>query len=121
MATLIAAAGCIEFPREIDADAASVAICFRIYAIADAVIFCSFEIIGAEDVSCQQGHAEAFVFQELPAEAEVQATAGLLNNEPTPIIRINLALYIQQPCSGEGECVVETEFRTEALETMGDA
>ena len=121
MATFVTAAGGIEFPREIDADAASVAICFHIYTIADAVIFCSFEIIGAEDVFCQQGHAEALVFQELPAEAEVQATAGLKYMETTPIIRLNIALYIQQPCFGEGECVVEIEFRTEALEIMGDA
>ena len=121
MATLVSASCCIEFPREVDADAASVAICFHIYTIADAVIFCSFDIIGAEDISCQQGHAEAFVFQELPAEAEVQATAGLKYMETTPIIRLNIALYIQQPCFGEGECVVKIEFRTKALEIMGDA
>ena len=83
MATFVTAAGGIEFPREIDADAASVAICFRIHTIAVAVIFCSFEIIGAEDVFCQQGHAEALVFQELPAEAEVQAAAGLPFGEST--------------------------------------
>ena len=83
MATFIAATCGIEFPRDIDADAASVAICFRIYTIADSVIFCSFEIIGAEDVFCQYGHAEALVFQELPAEAEVQAAAGLPCGEST--------------------------------------
>ena len=52
MAALVAAAGCIEFPRDIDGDVSSIAIHVIPITKIQAIIGCTFCSVSTEDVIC---------------------------------------------------------------------
>ena len=61
MATLVAAAGSIEFPGKINADASGVAIFAELGTNVDTTVSCHLRIAGVEDVVSKDGYAEALV------------------------------------------------------------
>ena len=65
MATLVAALGGVEFPREVDADATGIAILLELGTDIDASVGCHLRVLSMKNIVGQQGDTEALVFEEL--------------------------------------------------------
>ena len=77
MATLVAALGGVEFPREVDADATGIAILLELGTDIDAAVSRHLDVAGMEDVVGEDGYAETLVFEELATQPEVYYACGL--------------------------------------------
>ena len=77
MATLVAALGGVEFPREVDADATGIAILLELGTDIDAAVSRHLDVAGMEDVIGEDGYAEALVFEKLVTQPEVYSACGL--------------------------------------------
>ena len=77
VAALVAAAGGIEFPRNVDADATSVLILMVLGAEVDATIGNSLHVISFENIISKDGNTQTFVLKELFAQTQIQVAIGL--------------------------------------------
>ena len=77
MTSFIAALGCIELPREVDAYAAAIAILLELGTDIDAAVSRHLDVAGVEDVVGKNSYAEALVFEKLATQAEVYSACGL--------------------------------------------
>jgi len=77
VAALIATLGGVEFPREVDADAAGIAILLELGTDIDAAVSRHLDVAGMEDVIGEDGYAETLVFEELATQPEVYYACGL--------------------------------------------
>lgn len=77
MAALVAAAGGVELPREVDADAAAIAILLELCTDIDATVCRHLYVASVEDVVSKDGYAKTLVFEELLAETKVDETCCL--------------------------------------------
>lgn len=75
MAALVAAAGGVELPREVDADAAAIAILLELCMDIDTSVSRHLDVAGMEDVVGKDDYAKTLVFEELLAEAQVDETS----------------------------------------------
>jgi len=75
MTALVAAAGGVEFPRDVDADTSGVIVLTELCADVDSAIGRHLCILCMQNVVGKQGDTEAFVLEELATEAEIE-TAG---------------------------------------------
>ena len=74
MATLVAALGGVEFPREVDADATGIAILLELGTDIDAAVSRHLGVAGMQDVVGNNGNAEAFVLEELATQPQIDIT-----------------------------------------------
>ena len=77
MAALVAALGGVELPREVDADAAGIAILPELGTDIDTSVSRHLDVAGMEDVVGKDGYAETLVFEELTTQPEVYSACGL--------------------------------------------
>ena len=77
MAAFVTALGCIELPREVDADTAAIAILLELRTDIDTTVCGHLYVAGVEDVVGKNGYAEALVFEKLATQAEVYSACGL--------------------------------------------
>ena len=77
MTSFIAALGCIELPREVDAYAAGITILLELCTDIDATVCGHLYVAGVEDVVGKDGYAKALVLEELTTQPEVYSACGL--------------------------------------------
>ena len=77
MTSFIAALGCIELPREVDAYAATIAILLELCTDVDAAVSRHLYVASVEDIVGKDGYAKALVFEKLATQAEVYSACGL--------------------------------------------
>ena len=77
MAALVAAAGGIEFPRNVDADATSVLILVILGADVDAAIGNTLHVISFENIISKDSNTQTLVFKELLTQTQIQVAIGL--------------------------------------------
>ena len=65
MTARVAALGGVELPREVDADAAGIAILLELGTDIDAAVSRHLDVAGMENVVDKNGYAETLVFEEL--------------------------------------------------------
>ena len=109
MATLIAASCCIEFPREVDADATGVVVLFELCADIDASVGCHLCVLRMQNVIAKQGDTEAFVLQELLADTETETAISFPLVATRFLVGCDAALNVKQPRMGKCKCVVKRE------------
>ena len=68
MASLVAAAGGVEFPRDVDADTAGVIVLTELCADVDSTVGCHFRESGMQNIICKDGYAQALIFKKLFAK-----------------------------------------------------
>ena len=76
--SFVAALGGIESPRDIEPDAAGVAIKTIDVSVPYTSVCRSFVIFCAQEVTGDEGHIEAFVSQELFAQTKVETSSCLV-------------------------------------------
>ena len=77
MTALVTAAGGIEPPREVDADATRIVVLAELSTDIDAAIGRHLRVLRMQDVVGKQGHAQTLVFEELLGETEVDEACCL--------------------------------------------
>ena len=77
VAALVAAAGGVEFPRNVDADASLVLILVVLSADVDAAIGNSLHVISFENIVSKDGNTQTFVLKELLTQTQIQIAIGL--------------------------------------------
>ena len=109
MATLVAALGGVEFPREVDADTTGVIVLFELCADIDASIGCHLRVLSMKNIVGQQGDTEALVLQELLADTEPETASCFLLGATRFLVGCDAALNVKQPRMGNCKCVVKRE------------
>ena len=77
MATLVATAGGVELPREVDTDATGIIVLAELSTHIDTAVGCHFHILRMQDVVGEDGDAQTLVFEELFAETDVDEACCL--------------------------------------------
>ena len=77
MAALVAAAGSVEFPRNVDADTSLVLILVILGADVDAAIGNSLHVISFENIVSKDGNTQTFVLKELLTQTQIQVAISL--------------------------------------------
>ena len=68
MTAFVAAAGGVEFPRDVDADTAGVIVLTELCADVDAAVGCHLRVLRMENVVGKDGYAQALILEELFAK-----------------------------------------------------
>ena len=71
MTALVAAAGGVELPRDIDGDVSYIAIYVNVLAIIQTIVSCRSCFVRMEDVICCHGDSETFVLQEAFGQSQI--------------------------------------------------
>ena len=77
VAALVAAAGGVEFPREVDAYSSGVAVFAELGTDIDTTIGRHFYVASVEDVVGKDVYSKALVFEELATQSEIYSTCSL--------------------------------------------
>ena len=97
MAALVAAAGGVELPREVDADAAAIAILLELCTDIDATVCRHLYVASVEDVVSKDGYAKTLVFEELATQPEVYSACGLRLRAALLIVGRQFHSDVKQP------------------------
>ena len=77
VAAFVTAAGGVEFPGNVDAEATLVLILVILGADVDAAIGNSLHVISFENIISKDGNTQTFVLKELFAQTQIQIAIGL--------------------------------------------
>ena len=100
VATLVAALGGVEFPREVDADTAGIIVLAELRANIDAAVGCHLCITGMQDILDRECYVETLVLQELPVKSEIDSASAFPLGRTCPVIGCQVCFDVQQPVVG---------------------